>query len=89
MASYLETNFAHLHHCTATRSACHEGQGAPTPFSVALVDRGYDDNCFIVKDHNGQKLAYVYERGGAHRPKLLTKDEGAADCVSVVTKTIM
>jgi len=43
-----------------------------------LVDRGYDDKCFIVKDHNGQKLAYIYfedERGGAQRPKLLTRDE--------------
>jgi hypothetical protein len=36
------------------------------------------DACFVVCDHNGQKLAYVYfedERGRRSAAKLLTKDE--------------
>ena len=55
--------------------------------SAALVDRGAaPDACFIVRDHSGQALAYVYleslrlfreeERAaGAERPKLLRRDE--------------
>ena len=38
------------------------------------------DACFIVRDHNGQALAYVHfeeEPDGAQRHKLLTRDEGA------------
>jgi hypothetical protein len=43
------------------------------PWSVEETDA-----CFIVKDHNGQALAYVYfedEPGRRSAAKLLTKDE--------------
>jgi hypothetical protein len=36
------------------------------------------DACFVVRDHNGQKLAYVYfedEPGRRSVAKLLSKDE--------------
>ena len=45
----------------------------PPPWSVEELDA-----CFIVKDHNGQALAYVYfedEPGRRSGAKLLTRDE--------------
>jgi hypothetical protein len=45
----------------------------PPPWSVEVTP-----NCFIVRDHNGQQLAYVYfedEPGRRSTAKLLTKDE--------------
>jgi hypothetical protein len=45
----------------------------PPPWSVEELDA-----CFVVKDHAGQKLAYVYfeeEAGRRSSAKLLTKDE--------------
>jgi hypothetical protein len=45
----------------------------PPPWSVEETDA-----CFIVRDHNGQALAYVYfedESGRRSAAKLLTKDE--------------
>jgi hypothetical protein len=45
----------------------------PPPWSVEELDA-----CFIVRDHNGQALAYVYfedEPGRRSAAKLLTKDE--------------
>ena len=45
----------------------------PPPWSVEKLDA-----CFVVKDHGGQKLAYVYfeeEPGRRSAAKLLTKDE--------------
>ena len=45
----------------------------PPPWSVEEQDA-----CFIVRDHNGQQLAYVYfedEPGRRSAAKLLTKDE--------------
>jgi hypothetical protein len=45
----------------------------PPPWSVEETDA-----CFIVKDHNGQALAYVYfedEPGRRLAAKLLTRDE--------------
>ena len=46
----------------------------PPPWSV----KEYNDACFIVSDHNGQALAYVYfedEPGRRSAANLLTKDE--------------
>ena len=46
----------------------------PPPWSV----EEYNDACFIVRDSNGQQLAYVYfeeEPGRRSAAKLLTKDE--------------
>jgi hypothetical protein len=45
----------------------------PPPWSVEELDA-----CFVVRDHNGQQLAYVYfedEPGRRSSAKLLTKDE--------------
>jgi hypothetical protein len=45
----------------------------PPPWSVEEQDA-----CFVVRDHNGQQLAYVYfeeEPGRRSAAKLLTKDE--------------
>ena len=46
----------------------------PPPWSF----EEYNDACFIVRDHNGQALAYVYfevEPGRRSAAKLLTRDE--------------
>ena len=46
----------------------------PPPWSIEEVN----DACFVVHDHNGQALAYVYfedEPGRRSAAKLLTKDE--------------
>jgi hypothetical protein len=45
----------------------------PPPWSVEEQDA-----CFVVRDHNGQQLAYVYfedEPGRRSAAKLLSKDE--------------
>jgi hypothetical protein len=45
----------------------------PPPWSVEE-----QDTCFVVRDHNGQALAYVYfedEPGRRSAAKLLTRDE--------------
>jgi hypothetical protein len=45
----------------------------PSPWSVEELDA-----CFVVRDHSGQKLAYVYfedEPGRRSAAKLLSKDE--------------
>ena len=46
----------------------------PAPWSV----EEYNDTCFIVRDHDGQALAYGYfeeEPGRRSAAKLLSKDE--------------
>jgi hypothetical protein len=46
----------------------------PPPWTV----EEYNDACFVVRDGNGQQLAYVYfedEPGRRSAAKLLTKDE--------------
>ena len=44
----------------------------PPPWSIEELN----DACFIVRDSNGQQLAYVYfEPGRRSAAKLLTKDE--------------
>jgi hypothetical protein len=45
----------------------------PPPWSVEELDA-----CFVVRDHNGQQLAYVYfedEPGRRSAAKLLSRDE--------------
>jgi hypothetical protein len=45
----------------------------PPPWSVEELDA-----CFVVRDHNGQALAYVYfedEPGRRSAAKLMTRDE--------------
>jgi hypothetical protein len=45
----------------------------PPPWSIDELEA-----CFVVRDHNGQQLAYVYfedEPGRRSAAKLLTKDE--------------
>ncbi len=54
----------------------------PPPWSV----EEYNDACFIVRDHNGQKLAYVYfedEPGRRSAAKLLSKDEARRIAVNI------
>jgi hypothetical protein len=49
------------------------GHRFPLPWSVEESDA-----CFVVRDHNGQQLAYVYfedEPGRRSAAKLLSKDE--------------
>ena len=46
----------------------------PPPWTI----EEYNDTCFIVRDHDGQALAYVYfeeEPGRRSAAKLLTRDE--------------
>jgi hypothetical protein len=50
----------------------------PPPWSVDEADSKLDRRCFIVRDANGQALAYVYFEGELDRrsaAKLLTRDE--------------
>jgi hypothetical protein len=53
----------------------------PPPWSVDE----YNDACFIVRDHDGQQLAYIYfedEPGRRSAAKLLSKDEARRIAVS-------
>ena len=53
----------------------------PPPWSVEETAA-----CFIVRDHNGQQLAYVYyenEPGRRSAAKLLSKDEARRIAVNV------
>jgi endo-1,4-beta-D-glucanase Y len=55
----------------------------PPPWSV---EEEYNDACFIVRDHDGQQLAYVYfeeEPGRRSAAKLLTKDEARRIAVNI------
>jgi hypothetical protein len=50
----------------------------PPPWSAEEPDPKLDQQCFIVRDGNGQALAYVYfeeEPGRRSSAKLLTRDE--------------
>ena len=54
----------------------------PPPWSV----EEYNDACFIVRDSDGQKLAYVYfedEPGRRSAAKLLSKDEARRIAVNI------
>jgi hypothetical protein len=53
----------------------------PPPWSVEELDA-----CFVVRDHNGQQLAYVYfenEPGRRSAAKLLSKDEARRIAVNI------
>ena len=54
----------------------------PPPWSVEEPDK-LDRRCFIVRDGNGQALAYVYFEGELGRratARLLTRDEARRIC---------
>jgi hypothetical protein len=53
----------------------------PPPWSVEELDA-----CYVVCDHSGQKLAYIYfedERGRRSAAKMLTKDEARRIAVNI------
>jgi hypothetical protein len=53
----------------------------PPPWSVEELDA-----CFVMRDHNGQKLAYVYfedERGRRSAANQLTRDEARRIAVNI------
>ena len=53
----------------------------PPPWSVDELDE-----CFVVRDHNGQQLAYVYyeeEPGRRSAAKLLTRDESGRIAINI------
>ena len=59
----------------------------PPPWTVEDPDPTLDRQCFIVRDANGQALAYVYcedEPGRSAAAKLLTRDE-ARRIVNIAT----
>jgi hypothetical protein len=54
----------------------------PPPWSV----EEYNDACFIVRDNNGQQLAYIYfgdEPGRRSAAKLLTRDQARRIAVNI------
>jgi hypothetical protein len=60
--------------CARVRSLISTARRFPSPWTLDEAN----DACFIVRDHNGQALAYVYfedEPGRQTAAKLLSKDE--------------
>ena len=58
----------------------------PPPWSVEEPDAKLERQCFIVKDHEGHPLAYVYfegEPGRRSAAKLLAKDEARRIAVNI------
>jgi len=62
-----------------------EYDGAPLPAALTVEDIGA---AFVVRDHGGQQLAYVYfedEPGRRSATKLLTKDEARRIAANIAT----
>jgi hypothetical protein len=58
----------------------------PPPWSVDEADPKLDRRCFIVRDANGQALAYVYFEGELDRRSaahLLSRDEARRIAVNI------
>jgi hypothetical protein len=53
----------------------------PPPWSVEDPDPKVERQCFIVRDHNGQALAYVHFEEG--RRSALTRDEARRIAVNI------
>jgi hypothetical protein len=59
----------------------HHARRFPPPWTVEQQDA-----CFVVRDHDGQQLAYVYfedEPGRRCAAKLLTRDEARRIAVNI------
>jgi hypothetical protein len=64
----------------------HDRSRFPPPWSVDEADSKLDRRCFIVRDANGQALAYVYyeqEPGRRAAAHLLTRDEAWRIAVNI------
>jgi hypothetical protein len=62
----------------STKGTKPEPHRFPPPWTVDDPDMKLGQECFIVRDHNGQALAYVYfedEFGRCSAAHLLTRDE--------------
>jgi hypothetical protein len=60
--------------------------GLAAPLPATLDYRGYNDACFIVSDHDGQQLAYVYfedEPGRRSAASCFSKDEARRIAVNI------
>jgi len=58
----------------------------PAPWSIEELNEA----CFVVRDHNGQQLAYVYfedEPARRSAAKLLTRDEARRIAVNIAKLT--
>jgi endo-1,4-beta-D-glucanase Y len=58
----------------------------PAPWSVEDIGADVQRRAFVVKDSNGQKLAYIYyeeEPGRRSAAKLLSKDEARRIAVNI------
>ena len=68
-------------HPTWSRPPTNSADAANAPWSVDEADSKLDRRCFIVRDANGQALAYVYyeqEPGRRAAAHLLTRDKARA-----------
>ena len=69
-------------------SAMTEPRRFPPPWSVEDPDPKVERQCFIVRDHNGQALAYVHfeeEPGRRAVAHLLTCDEARRIAANIAT----
>jgi hypothetical protein len=72
-------------HCRRPRASVGWRDGRPAAFSCALAGRK-DARRYVVRDANGQALAYVYSRAtetDAMQAKVLTDDEARRVAVNI------